>query len=143
MESRRVLTEDLFSARKVDRSLRKISRPHSKLKKGLLAECKVDLRQLPVHPRDLPSTSVRDLLSTSVNFPYGRETFCQLPSIFLATRIFFDNFHHISMLPEDLSSTLYEARRTSVNFRQLSVPSGDPPSNFVKFLCSRPSVNVP
>ena len=51
---------------------------HSKLTEGILAECEVDLRQLPVYQEDL--------LSTSVNIPCGQEAFCQLLSNFCAAR---------------------------------------------------------
>ena len=73
--------------------------------KGLLGECEDDLRQLSVHQRDLPSASV--------NIPYDREAFCQLPSTFRA------------------------AGRTSINFCQLSIPTGDLLSLSVSFPCDR------
>ena len=80
-----------------------------------------------------------------------RETLRQLLSAFRAIGRFSVNFlqhsvrpehislicHEISVLPEDLPSTLYEARRTSVNLCQHSVPSGDTSSTFVKFPCSQ------
>ena len=57
--------------------------------------------------------------STSINFLCGWETFCQLPSTFRAYRRTSVNFRHLSVPPG----------RPSVNFCLLSVHTGDLPSS--------------
>ena len=122
------------------------------MKKGLRAEYEVDLHQLPVHPRDLPSTSVnfpsrrkssRKFPSAfqvgkrpSGNFHYGRKTLCQLPSFYHAARrpsVHFlqlslqpETFHQISVWPQDLFSA------------SMKCPCGR--VTFCKFLLNFPAV---
>ena len=71
----------------------------------------VTVRQCSVRQETLHQLFMQpaDLLSTSVNFPYIRETFCQRLSTFCV------------------------GRRTLVSFCQLSMPPGDLPSNSVNF----------
>ena len=82
-----------------------------------------------VHPWDLLKRSVQllDLLSTSVNYPCGLGTFCQL-----------------SVLPRDLQPTFCASMGSSINFpcslgtfRQHFVLPRDLPSTSVKFPCLR------
>ena len=78
-----------------------------------------------------------DLSSSSVNFPFGWETFRQLSLTFrVAGRPSF-KFHHLSMRPGELPSTFLVSRKHSVNFQQLYVPLEDIVSTSVNFPCSR------
>lgn len=79
----------------------------------------MNFRQLPMRPVYL--------MSTFVNFLYGRETLCEIPSTFLVAGTLLSTFHSIKgpsvnflqlfVWPGDLLSTFCVARRTSVNFR--------------------------
>ena len=123
----------------------------------------MNFRQLYMQPEDLPTTfhaagrpSVNlhllfvwpgDLLYTSVNFPCGQKSFCQLslwpgdlPYQLLST-------FHMAYRPSvnfpccwktfhQLSLTFHAAGRPSINFRQVWVPTKDP-STFVYFPCGR------
>ena len=118
-----------------------------------------NFRQLSLRTGDFPSASVniflllRDLSSTSANYPCCRETFCQLPSTFHLAGTPFVNIRQHSLQPEDLlsssvkfpcrlenflqlSSTFRVARRPSVKSRQLFMRLGDM-SNSIKFLHGR------
>ena len=70
-----------------------------------------------------------DLPSTSVNTPYGLESFCKLPST--------------SVWPEDLALTFPMAGTPSVNFCQISVHPGKFPSTSVKFPRSQETFRQP
>ena len=67
------------------------------------------------------SMQLIDLLSISGNFPYGRESFCELPSTFRAVWRLAFYTREISVWPVDLRGTLRATRRPSVNFREHSV----------------------
>ena len=95
---------------------------------------------------------LRDLPSTSVNFPCDQETFCKRSSTFLSAKRSSVNICLLSVWPGDfpstyinfpchgetlrqLPSTLDGARRPSANLRKLSVYPGDLLSTAVNFLC--------
>ena len=112
-------------------------------------------------PENVASISIwpGELPSTSVNFPYHRETFRQLlcnfhavrrPSINIPSNCV--NFRHLLstfraaekpsvnipqllVRPGDLPSTLHPVGRLSFNYRLLSVRQGYLPLTFVNFLC--------
>ena len=112
------------------------------------------------------SMQPRDLLSTSVKYPCGHETFWQFPSTLdVAKRPSF-HFHQLSALLRDLLSAYVNfpcsqktfcqlpptsvqqgelsstsvnfcaAGRPSIDFRQYLVRPGDLPLNFINSLCS-------
>ena len=58
-----------------------------------------------------------------VNFLCGQETFHQILSTFCVARRTFVNFCQLSVMPEDFWSTFRVSRRTFVNFPQLSSTS--------------------
>ena len=89
----------------------------------------VNFHQYFVHPWDLPKRSVRlmDLPSTSVNYPCGLGTYCQL-----------------SVHPRDLQSTFWPSAGSFINFqcglgtfRQHFWRPWDLPSTSVNFPCLR------
>ena len=98
--------------------------------KCLLADCEVDLRQLPVH--------LGNLLSISVNFLCWQETLRQiLSSFYVAAR------SSVKLCPlfmqADLSDSMnfHSAGRLSDNFCQLSVWSGERLPASMKFRTDR------
>ena len=115
-----------------------------------------NLCQISEQPGDLPSTYVqfschREIFCQhltifrlarlpSVKVTYGCETFLQLPLNFRAAGWPSVNFREISVRPENvnfhlagsLSISFPVTCRFSINFSQLSVPSGELPSTFVQ-----------
>ena len=76
-----------------------------------------------------------DLLSTSMNFPYIREIFCQLLSTFLAVQRLSVNSPCGRETLHEILSNFRVARSPFMNFPQISLQLGDPPSTSVKFPC--------
>ena len=78
----------------------------------------------------LPSTFLQPVdLSNSVNFFCSRQTFCQ----FSCRWETFHQLRQLSVWLGDLLSTFRATDRSSINLRQLSVPSEDLPSISVNF----------